>query len=108
MSKSERVAADGKVYEIVASSRASGLGAGQRGLVTHDGHEGSRQNAACAFHNGAGDAAQSLLRLQARCKGAKQAEEEGCDYEKEIFDFPAHRRKPPWSSSSFSKMSCRA
>src|ERR1700688_3731448 len=101
MGKSECVTANGKVYKIVASSRAAGLGAGQRGLVTHDGHEGSRQHAAGAFHNCAGDAAQSLLRLHARRENTKQAEEEGGDYEKEISDFPAHRRKPPRSSSSF-------
>jgi hypothetical protein len=74
MRESERVTSDGKIYEIITSVRIAGLAARQRGLIAHDSHDRSRQNAARAFHDGAGDAAKGLLGLSNRRESEKHAQ----------------------------------
>ena len=68
VSEGERVGADGQVHEVVAAIRVGLLSAREFGLVTDDGHNGFRQNAAGLVGDRAGDAAERLLSLSARCK----------------------------------------
>ena len=73
MREGEGVGADGQVHEIVGAVRVGLLGAREFGLVAHDGHGGVGQDAAGFVGDGAGDAAESLLRLRTGSEGEQES-----------------------------------